>query len=217
MGYARAGFEVVGVDLKKQKNYPFEFRHADALASLDIFAGFDAVHASPPCQAYSVTKHSHKVEHPKLIEPTRALLKWSGLPYVIENVIGAPLISPITLCGTMFDLKTNDTDGRPLVLKRHRLFESNALLLQPACRCKEYRDLGVKVGGVYGGGSVDRAHAENVRRGGYTPAGNVRRELMGIDWCTINELSQAIPPAYTEFIGRQLLEFLPAQPEREGE
>jgi DNA (cytosine-5)-methyltransferase 1 len=144
------------------------------------------------------------------------MLRAIGLPYVIENVVGAPLVSPITLCGTMFDLKTSDTDGRPLVLKRHRLFESNMLLLQPACRCREYKQLGAKVGGVYGGGSSDRNHAEQVRRGGYTPAGQVRRELMGIEWTTINELSQAIPPAYTEFIGRQLLDFLGAALEGEG-
>jgi DNA (cytosine-5)-methyltransferase 1 len=210
MGYSRAGFEVSGVDLNAQNRYPFEFVQADALAFLSDGGapGFQVIHASPPCQAYSITKHSHHKTHPELVEPLRELLRMTGLPYVIENVIGAPLLSPITLCGTMFDLKTVDTDGRPLVLKRHRLFESNLLLLQPACRCKEFKDAGVKIGGVYGGGSVDRAHAENVRRGGYTPAAAVRKELMGIDWMTQKELNQAIPPAYTEFIGKQLLQHL---------
>lgn len=213
MGYARAGFEVVGVDIEPQKNYPFEFIQGDALDPAwlsydDRGSHFDAIHASPPCQAYSITKHSHSKEHPELVDPVREALRSTGLPYVIENVVGAPLLSPITLCGAAFDLKAIDTDGRPLVLKRHRLFESNLMLLAPACRCKEFRDLGVKIGGVYGGGSVDRAHAENVRRGGYTPAGDVRRALMGMEWTTINELSQAIPPAYTEFIGQQLLQHL---------
>jgi len=210
MGYHRAGFEVVGVDLSPQRHFPFEFHQADALTwSLE---GFDAIHASPPCQAYSVTRHSHHVKHPELIEPTRALLVESGLPYVIENVVGAPLRSPLTLCGTMFNLHTwDDRDGRPLFLRRHRLFESNIDLVAPGpCECVKWKRAGLKCGGVYGGGSTDRNHAEQVRRGGYTPNGPTRRRLMGIDWGTLIQLNQAIPPAYTEWIGHQLLPVLAA-------
>jgi DNA (cytosine-5)-methyltransferase 1 len=211
-GYADAGFEVVGVDIVPQKNYPFEFRQFDAidfLTNTGAWIEFDVIHASPPCQAYSITKHSHAKPHPKLIEPTRRALRSTGKPYVIENVVGAPLIDPIVLCGAFHCSTTyDDADGRPLVLKRHRLFESNMKLVGGRCACKDAKEMGFKVAGVYGGGSSDRNHAEQVRRGGYTPSGATRRRLMGMDWTTINELSQAIPPAYTEFIGRQLLEFL---------
>ena len=204
MGYHRAGFDVVGVDAQPMKRFPFEFIQADATTfPLD---GFDAIHASPPCQAYSITKHTHDKPHPELVEPIRAALKASGKPYVIENVVGAPLHNPITLCGTMFDLTAHDTDGFPLYLRRHRLFESSEpITAKGKCRCSEFRATGWRVGGVYGGGSSDKDHAKFVRRGGYTPHNTVRRELMGIDWMTQNQLSQAIPPAYTEYIGAQLL------------
>ena len=222
MGYSRAGFDVVGMDIEPQKNYPFEFFKADALGCLRsggvsqspyrelTFDAFDAIHASPPCQAYSITKHSHKVEHPDLLGPTRLLLQRTGLPWVIENVIGAPMEGYVTLCGAGFELQTVD-DGissNPLVLKRHRQFESNLPIVGNECLCREYKDAGFKIGGVYGGGSPDRWHAENVRHGGYTPSKGVQERLMGIDWMTQKELNQAIPPAYTEFIGSQLLQHL---------
>lgn len=202
-GYARVGFDVTGVDIERQPHYPFTFHQADAMTF--PLAGFDAIHASPPCQAYSVTKHTHGKSHPDLLAPTRERLVRSGVPWVIENVVGAPMRDPLMLCGTMFDLTAVDHDGTVLFLRRHRLFESSELLFAPGpCRCSEFKARGWKVGGVYGGGSQDRQHAQFVRRGGYTPKAPVRRSLMGMSWTTQDELSQAIPPAYTEWIGAQL-------------
>ncbi|MDE3197585.1 MAG: DNA cytosine methyltransferase, partial [Acidobacteriota bacterium] len=124
-GYGRAGFEVVGVDLKPQPRYPFEFRQADALAlDSDFIASFDAIHASPPCQSYSdlAKRNGNAHEWPRLVEPVRRMLQQSGLPYIIENVEGAPLLNPVVLCGTMF---------RGLRVLRHRLFESNFPIIAP--------------------------------------------------------------------------------------
>jgi DNA (cytosine-5)-methyltransferase 1 len=224
-----------GIDLFEdysQKRYPFPSFKGDAILALcRLLAGeklalthkdgtveelgledFDAVFASPPCQFYSITKHSHSNEHPDLIGPVRYLLRATGLPYVIENVPGAPLDTPLILCGTEFDLIAEDADGRPLHLKRHRLFESNVFLLgNGGCRCSEFKRRGIGVGGVYGGGSVDRQHAKEVRRGGYTPGKKIREALIGADWMTLHGLSQSIPPAYTEHIGAQLLAHLESQ------
>ncbi len=205
MGYHRAGFDVVGVDIKRQKNYPFEFHQADALEfPLD---GFDAIHASPPCQAYSVTRHTHTKEHPELVAPTRERLVGAGVPWIMENVIGAPMPSAIVLCGASFGLHAYDpATGLDLWLKRHRYFESSNLFMPPPCACK-----GKKIGGVYGGGPENRSLAGSHRiGGGYTPAQPVRAELMGIAWMNQQELTQAIPPAYTEWIGLQLLDVLAA-------
>lgn len=208
VGYARAGFEVVGVDIDPQPNYPFEFHQADALTYLSEHGNeFHVIHASPPCQAYSITRHSHSVEHPDLLAPTRAALVQLGSPYVIENVEGAPLIDPLTLCGSEFGLRANDVDGIPLVMRRHRLFESN-IWLMGAGGCFHDQTL---VGGSYTGNHHRKpGHRDNpARRGGYTPALSVRAALLGIDWkMTEHELAQSIPPAYTEFIGLQLLEQL---------
>lgn len=205
MGYSRAGFdEIVGIDNRPQPRYPFTFIQADALNPPVRLEDFDAIHASPPCQAYSITKHSHRKEHPDLLPQTRAMLRRSGRPWILENVPGAPMPAALVLCGASFGLKAQDpASGLELWLQRHRWFESNVALwaLPHACKGKE-------IGGVYGGGSVDRAHARNVRRGGYTPAAAVRSELMGIDWMQQDRLNQAIPPAYTEFIGEQLMEAL---------
>ena len=209
-GYARAGFVVVGVDLDARfaKRYPFEFHAGDAIEYVREHGHeFDAIHASPPCQAYSITKHTHSNTHPMLIDPTREALIATGLPYVIENVIGAPLRDPLMLCGSEFNLTTIDTDELPLRLERHRLFESNVFLYgNGGCR----HDRRVQVAGAYGGGSSDRRHAKEVRRGGYTPAKEVRAALLGIDWMTLHGMSQSIPPAYTEHIGRQLLDAMEA-------
>ena len=204
MGYARAGFEVVGVDIEAQPRYPFEFVQTDALEYLTEHAHeFDAVHASPPCQAYSVTKHSHSIEHPDLLEPTRLALEATGLPYIIENVPGAPLLDPVLLCGSMFGLKAPDDDGKLLALRRHRLFESNVWLMGAGGCAHD----ATPVGGSYGGGRHRRpADRDRSRRGGYTPAVHVRAALLGIDWpMNQHELAQAIPPAYTEFLGDQLM------------
>jgi len=217
MGYARAGFRVTGVDLKPQPRYPFRFIQADAMRVLaghvlDL-APFTAIHASPPCQLFSRATVAPGVRdaHVDLLTPTRVALDAIGKPYVIENVEGAPLRNPVTLCGTEFGLRAwDETSGLTLWLKRHRLFESWPVFLMGAggCHCSAGRAKGV-IGGVYGGGSNDRNRARTVRHGGYTPPTDVRGPLLGVDWpMTQYELSQAIPPAYTHFLGLQLMDAL---------
>lgn len=208
VGYARAGFEVVGIDLNPQPNYPFEFYQVDALGGVAMLwlstGNFDAVHASPPCQAYSITKNAHGRQHPELVEPVRKMLTESGLPWIIENVPGAPLHDPVTLCGSMFGLTAWDHYiGQQVWLKRHRLFESSVALTAPPCQHPK----GMRVGGVYSGAwSKNRTLDPTVKRtGGYTPPDDVQRLLMGIDWMPRKPLAQSIPPAYTEWLGAQLL------------
>jgi len=207
VGYARAGFDVVGVDIRAQPRYQYEFHQADALEFLAEHGHeFGVVHASPPCQRYShgtVAGHSHK--HPDLIGPTRRALLATERPYVIENVSRAPLHNPVTLCGSMFGLATVDDDGTPLRMERHRLFESNVLLYPPT-PCDHDPD--VRVAGSYGGARRDKDEARLVRRGGYVPSKAVQERLLGIDWMTEAGLYQAIPPAYTEWIGCQLFDHL---------
>jgi DNA (cytosine-5)-methyltransferase 1 len=209
-GYADAGFTVVGVDIKSQHRYPFEFHQGEAIEvgrALLASGRFAAVHASPPCQAYSVTKSTHSVQHAELVEPTRALLIESGLPYVMENVVGAPLENALTLCGTEFGLVATDDDGERLFLRRHRLFESNVLIMgNGGCRCPEWKSRkGWRCGGVYGGGTSGKVRAREVRRGGYTPPKAQAAALIGADWMTLHGLSQSIPPAYTQHLGEQLM------------
>lgn len=210
-GYARAGFEVVGVDIAPQPNYPFEFHQGDALEYLAIHGHeFDAIHASPPCQVYSKTAHLHDNEHPDLLEPTRAALILSDRPYVIENVEGAPLIDPLRLCGTEFGLTAPDVDGVPLAMRRHRLFESSFWLVGAGgCSHDPNIIVGGSYKGVYAHFTKPEGRDDPARKGGYTPALAVRAALLGIDWrMNEHELAQAIPPAYTEFLGLQLLEHL---------
>jgi DNA (cytosine-5)-methyltransferase 1 len=207
MGYHRAGFEVVGVDLSPQPRYPLEFRRMDALTALAhvIYRHdgweFDAIHASPPCQAYSIANNIHgRTDHPELITPTRGLLMMTGLPWVIENVPGAlaHMNSPTVLCGLTFGLG----------VKRHRLFESTFPVMAYPCPHGHPGDWvsvfghtvlerGHVVGKAKGGGNTIRRRHLGTDRG---------REAMGIDWMTRDELSQAIPPAYTRWIGAQLLD-----------
>lgn len=214
-GYADAGFAVVGIDIVARPRYPFEFVKADAL-TLDMawVRTFDAIHASPPCQAHTSMKTMHNAkEHADLIEPTRALLIASGLPWIMENVVGAPLADPILLCGTMFGLGVEDAE-----LRRHRLFETNiSIPLVPQCQHGQ-RD----VIGVYGGHIRNRRRARTIGIYGEGVGDSRRkfdkgvpdfsieqgRQAMGIDWMTTAELSQAIPPAYTEWLGRQLIAHL---------
>jgi DNA (cytosine-5)-methyltransferase 1 len=189
-GYDRAGFEVVGVDIAAQPRYPFEFHQGDALEFVKEHGHeFDAIHASPPCQAFTRAWKLRQNEHPDLIAPTRDALDATGLPYIIENVPGAPLVAPVELCGAMFGLRTY----------RHRQFESNRPLTAP-----------------------DHApHRVPTRKMGRAPAegdfihvvGNFSgvayaRQVMGMPWASRDGLREAIPPAYTEHIGRQLIEAL---------
>lgn len=203
MGYARAGFEVTGVDILKRPRYPFAFIQADALAlDLDFLRQFDAIHASPPCQFATLLKHApNGKEHENLIPQTRAMLEASGRPYVIENVEPASpfLVRPQLLCGTMFGLETEGFE-----LQRHRRFETNWPLTVPICQHS-----GRPVVGVYGGHARNRSKAHGGRgtrdvwEKGHKGAAS---EAMGMDWATLGGMSEAIPPAYTEFIGRQLLD-----------
>jgi DNA (cytosine-5)-methyltransferase 1 len=198
MGLYRAGFEVVGVDIAPQPHYPFKFHQADALTfPLD---GFDFVWASPPCQGYGQSKYvitCSSREYPLLIEQTRARLVASGLPWIIENVPGAPMHNPVMLCGTALGLK----------VRRHRLFDSNILLFSPGpCRHSD-SDLGVYAGKVTRVGTRGVAYNASTGRTHYRPERANKQagcEAMGIDWMTMPELCEAIPPAYSEWLGRQI-------------
>lgn len=204
MGYHRAGFDVTGVDISPQPRYPFAFVQGDALEYVRAHGHeFDAIHASPPCQAYTSLGAMHKDrQYPDLLAATRRLLIASGRPWVIENVPGAPMAG-IALCGSMFGLGAQCRDGAWHQLRRHRLFESSVFLLSPACQ-HEGRPVGVYGNG---GGSEGRAYLPGIN--GYTGNAAERRAAMGIDWMNRHELSQAIPPAYTRFIGEQLLAAVP--------
>jgi DNA (cytosine-5)-methyltransferase 1 len=203
-GYAEAGFDVVGVDIVHQPNYPFEFHQADAL----IFrpGDFDAIHASPPCQSFTAYANTGNVgPYPDLVATMRQLLDGYGKPYVIENVVGAPLLDPVLICGTMFD--------PPMEIQRHRLFETNWGLQPPMWPCRH------KLNGpdrYPGGRSVPRTGTSTglVRRtveiGSWDIPLAKQQEAMGIDWMTLPELSESIPPAYTEWVGTQLLAHLKA-------
>jgi DNA (cytosine-5)-methyltransferase 1 len=201
VGYARAGFQVTGVDREAHADYPFPMIVGDAMTVLscpDVLGSFDVIAASPPCPRYSaITPTARRDEHPDLVAPTRdALRAWGGL-YVIENVPGAPLDHPTLYCGKAMGLTS---------LKRHRLFESNAFLLSPGCAC----DRGPAYG-VYGdhGDKTPRDRGDGVNRWGKARDVAHAREVMGIDWMSKwDDLADAIPPAYTEHIGAQLLDAL---------
>lgn len=200
MGYHQAGFDVIGVDFKPQPRYPFAFMQADCLTLPPWFLRmFDAIAASPPCQKHTSMKTMHNAkEHLDLIPPTRAMLTRSGRPWIMENVVGAPLIHPIRLCGTMFGLGVEDAD-----LHRHRDFEARFLLTIP-----RHCDHGTRATiGLYGGHVRNRRRRDGSSNRGVTDFTQAEgNAAMGIDWMTIAELSQAIPPAYTRWLGAQLLE-----------
>jgi DNA (cytosine-5)-methyltransferase 1 len=217
VGYHCSGFvDVVGIDIMPQPRYPYVFIQGDALDFLSLLIDckgpegwylddFDLICASPPCQRYSRTKSIHKRQDlPDLVPPTRQLLMASCRPWVIENVPGAPLFCSALVCGLALGLR----------VKRHRYFESSHPLMSTTCPTG-HRDSYVTVAGndfmkctskswvsVHGGGAPARADAR--RRADKATASLA----MGIDWMTRDELSQAIPPAYTEFIGKQLLQIL---------
>ncbi len=184
MGYYLAGFEVVGVDVEPQPNYPFEFIQADVLG-FKIPLGADAIHTSPPCQAYTKAQKLQGNKHPDLVRTTRFLLKQTTVPWVIENVPGAPLIDPVVLEGSMFGLRTY----------RPRLFETNFHLEQPPIPPRAHKT--TKMGRRPEPGEFMHivGNFSGVEEG---------RKAMGIDWMTRDELSEAIPPAYTGYVGAYL-------------
>lgn len=189
MGLYRAGFEVVGFDIKPQPHYPFEFHQQDAM-TVDL-SGFDFVWASPPCQAYTqaakARRNAGKI-YPDLVAATRDMLFKAGHPFIIENTPGSPLNVSIVLCGSMFGLR----------LIRHRWFECHPELFCLVPPCQHHPNPCV----VVGNGTTSWARAKN---GGKCHTIKECREAMGIDWMNRAELSQAIPPAYSEYLGRNVL------------
>lgn len=196
VGYHRAGFDVVGVDIEPQPHYPFEFHQGDAIAYLIAhWREFDAGHASPPCLAHTDLQKQSKRFYLDLIAPTRAVLAQLPLPYVIENVEGAPLRDPLLLCGAMFP---------ELRVYRHRLFETNWPLTVPDH--PPHRELTFthdKRKPHYGRPLDLTAMRVQVTGGGNAPVW-AKAQAMGIDWMTGAELNQAIPPVYAEWVGGQL-------------
>jgi DNA (cytosine-5)-methyltransferase 1 len=192
MGYAMAGFEVTGIDIKHGKRYPFEYIKGDVREYLnpEYLSQFDVITASPPCQTFSATKHLRNAQGKgttkiNMIPEVREALIASGKPYVIENVPGAPLINAVQLCGSGFGLK----------VRRHRLFESNLKLTGNECN---HRNQGKPVG-IYG------SMRDEIPNGGHTAKTmDEAKQAMGIDWMIWSELVEAIPPAYTQFIGEQI-------------
>jgi DNA (cytosine-5)-methyltransferase 1 len=196
MGYWLAGFDVVGVDIEPQRRYPFRFIQADALRF--PVPGFDLVHASPVCKGYSATAVLNDASHPRQVEAVRERLAGSGVPYVIENVPGAPLRSPVMLCGAMFP---------GLRVYRHRLFESSFRIRVPPE--PEHRWPLAKMGRPVRPG-------EFIQPVGHFSDVAAARAAMGIPWMARDELAQAIPPDYTLHVGRAALAALgsPGLPER---
>lgn len=203
-GYAQAGFEVVGVDINPQKNYPFRFIQADAiefLATADL-SQFDVIHASPVCKAYTNCNLSPKEKYPMQIADVRKLLQRSGKPYIIENVMGAKghMRASLMLCGSMFGLP----------IQRHRLFEIGGtdLFIMSPSSC-DHRRATIS---IVGHSVWDSSLPGTTRKDGRSRPDSVPVEIghaaMGIDWMSKTELAQAIPPAYTRYIGTQLLHYL---------
>jgi DNA (cytosine-5)-methyltransferase 1 len=189
MGYHRAGFDVVGVDIVPQPDYPFEFHQADAMTfPLD---GFDAIHASPPCPGESVLNAIHRREYERLLVPTLVRLADEPRPWVVENVENATApagLYKVRLCGSMFGLR----------VRRHRWFWSNTAMLVPSCDHRSQTDL-IGVNGHADGSTFDRAgRGKGPRQAGTDEA----RDAMGMPWARSRRgVTNAIPPAYSEFIG----------------
>jgi len=200
MGYSRAGFEVVGVDIKPQPEYPFDFVQGDALEYVAAHGqDFDLIHASPPCQHFTKYKNVRKdisARYEDLIEPTRNALRATGKLYVIENVAGAPLLRPVTLCGSMFGLD----------VRRHRLFESNMEFSVPECRHEVWSKDRFPGGRSKARGGHSRTLVRaTVEVGAWDIPLEVQQKAMGIDWIkNLRMLSEAIPPAYAAFLGHQV-------------
>jgi DNA (cytosine-5)-methyltransferase 1 len=202
VGYHRAGFDVIGVDIAPQPRYPFEFHQADALEYLaEHGRGYDAIHASPPCQAYSSMSDCRPGlagEYPQLIDAVRDLLAATGNPYIIENVPGSGLTDApdlfgghgLTLCGTMFGLE----------LYRHRAFETSWPITTPP---HPRHTVPASKAGHWTPGTI-------ISVAGHVSPIDVARAAMGIDWMTRDELAEAVPPDYTTYIGAQLIDALKA-------
>jgi DNA (cytosine-5)-methyltransferase 1 len=202
-GYQLAGFHVTGIDNRPQPRYAGDvFIQADALEYVAAHGhDFDAIHASPPCQAFTVARNIRKRQHPDLISPLRPLLVASGVPWVIENVYGSPLVWPRRLCGTSFGLRV-EYRGTKYELRRHRYFEGGIPLgLTPPC------DHRLPVIGIYGHGE---SKAMRSKRGFQISHVEQRRQIMEMSWANRDEIAEAVPPAYTEFIGKQLIQHLQA-------
>jgi DNA (cytosine-5)-methyltransferase 1 len=212
-GYADAGFNVIGVDIANQMHYPFEFFRWEALNTLKRLIqgyqigshslnGIDAIHASPPCQRYSQMSRCQpglSDKSPDLVEPTRFLLRRTGLPYVIENVMGAPLMDPTMLCGSHFGLQAEWEGHGEFGVQRHRLFETWPFRAPSPGMC----DHSLPAIPAYGHGAG--AARKNMRGKGFT---DTARRAMEIGWMNRDELSEAIPPAYTRHIGGYLWLYL---------
>lgn len=192
MGYAQAGFEVTGIDVKHGKRYPYTYIRGDVrdYLSVEFLSQFDVIAASPPCQTFSATKHLRNAQGKStskinMIPEVRDALIASGKPYVIENVPNAPLINPVQLCGSAFGLK----------VRRHRLFESNVELKGTGCNHKTQG----KPIGIYG------SMRDEIPNGGHTAKTMTEaNEAMGITHMIWGELVESIPPAYTNYIGLQI-------------
>jgi DNA (cytosine-5)-methyltransferase 1 len=198
MGYHRAGFDVTGVDIAPQNHYPFAFIQADALEYVAAHGHeFDAIHASPPCHKFVTLQNVNRAQgrantHPDLIGATRRALEATGKPYVIENVQGSPVLTQIILCGYSMGLPR---------LARHRHFESNILLLAPPCTHR-----GKDVIGIYGDSPDGHRVGPLQYKLTFTASSiDEARQVMGIDWMDWDEIRESIPPAYTHYIGNQLM------------
>lgn len=187
MGLSWAGYNVTGIDIHHQPHYPFDFIHGDALKA-DL-SGFDLIWASPPCQAFTAYKRrpGHVKPRDNLIPQTRELLKSSGAKWIIENIPGAPLVDPVQLCGSSFGLD----------VRRHRIFETNFLVLAPGCDHSWQTPR-------FPPASNRKNKRCTVEVGVWRIPIEVQRKAMGISWMTLAELSQAIPPAYSEYIAKEL-------------
>lgn len=185
-GYEQAGFNVTGVDIKPQPKYQGKFIQADAIDYLKAhFQEYDVVHASPPCQAYSMASMQFRKAgkaYVDLIEVTRRELIKTGKPYIIENVSGSPLKNPIELCGLMFGMRTY----------RHRLFESNIEIKTPPH--PKHTAQNAKMGRKPKDG-------EFIQYVGHFSGVGLVQEMTGLYWLGQSELAQSIPPQYTKFIG----------------
>lgn len=188
MGLYNAGFDVIGVDIQPQANYPFEFVEANAMMfPLD---GYDLIWTSPPCQAFTAyrRRHAHVGDYPNLIGAVRTRLRVGGTPYVIENVLGSPLERVSQLCGSSFGLD----------IRRHRLFETSFPVLTPSC------NHGWRARRRFAPATNRKNKRDTVEIGVWRIPLDVQQRAMEIDWMTREELSQAIPPAYSKFLANQL-------------